>query len=195
MSSLESARYEENLISMDEIREHNSRESPWIVIDGVVYDVGSYLDRHPGGRGILLQHAGTDASEAFHGEHRHSLSAIVTMKNLRIGKIADTNGTNSESLENSKVRRRKKEPLKPGFGPLDWAKVLQRIPQKPLRKNISMDEISQHGPDSEQPWIVVKGFVYDISTYLDYHPGGKSILKELAGTDATEAFSKKNDTS
>lgn len=30
--------------------------------------------------------------------------------------------------------------------------------------------------------------VYDVTKYLDDHPGGKDVLLEAAGTDATEAF-------
>lgn len=33
--------------------------------------------------------------------------------------------------------------------------------------------------------------MYDITKYLEDHPGGAAILVEVAGTDATEAF---NDT-
>lgn len=36
-----------------------------LVIDGIVYDVSSYLHRHPGEPELLLAAAGTDASEVF----------------------------------------------------------------------------------------------------------------------------------
>ena len=37
-------------------------------------------------------------------------------------------------------------------------------------------------------WICVKGIVYDITKYIDVHPGG-NIIMEGIGTDATELFS------
>jgi cytochrome b involved in lipid metabolism len=37
-------------------------------------------------------------------------------------------------------------------------------------------------------WIVLHNKVYDITKYLEDHPGGSAILIEVAGTDATEAF-------
>ena len=36
-------------------------------------------------------------------------------------------------------------------------------------------------------WIVVKGRVYDVTAYVDDHPGGAAILKH-AGGDATAGF-------
>lgn len=37
----------------EEIAKHNNRESCWVIIDGLVYDLTRYLDRHPGGDVIL----------------------------------------------------------------------------------------------------------------------------------------------
>lgn len=41
-----------------EVASHKSPDSCWIVIDGKVYDVTKFLDKHPGGRSILLRQAG-----------------------------------------------------------------------------------------------------------------------------------------
>jgi cytochrome b involved in lipid metabolism len=37
-------------------------------------------------------------------------------------------------------------------------------------------------------WIIVNAKVYDVTNYLNLHPGGSSILFGYAGKDATEAF-------
>lgn len=37
-------------------------------------------------------------------------------------------------------------------------------------------------------WIALNGKIYNITDYLDFHPGGDDVLFELAGTDATAAF-------
>ena len=36
--------------------------------------------------------------------------------------------------------------------------------------------------------LIIDGATYDVSSYKDYHPGGKLILENLAGQDVTEAF-------
>ncbi|KAG8740090.1 Cytochrome b2, mitochondrial precursor [Ceratobasidium sp. 414] len=53
------------LISYDEIRKHNSRDSCWVVVNGEVYDVTGFLNDHPGGVAPILKVAGSDATRVF----------------------------------------------------------------------------------------------------------------------------------
>ncbi|KAM3446024.1 hypothetical protein MY3296_010061 [Beauveria thailandica] len=41
---------------------------------------------------------------------------------------------------------------------------------------------------AEDAWMTIHGKVYDVTKYLQDHPGGAEVLAEAAGTDATEAF-------
>ncbi|KAF2743851.1 putative cytochrome B5 [Sporormia fimetaria CBS 119925] len=50
-----------------------------------------------------------------------------------------------------------------------------------------MDEVKKHSRKDDL-WVVVHNKVYDITKYLDDHPGGIEVLVEVAGADATEAF-------
>lgn len=50
--------------TLSQVAEHKTETDAWIVIDGSVYDVTSYVGEHPGGD-IILDHVGTDASVAF----------------------------------------------------------------------------------------------------------------------------------
>ncbi|KAI0885013.1 FMN-dependent dehydrogenase-domain-containing protein [Annulohypoxylon maeteangense] len=52
-----------------EVGEHNSQDSCWMVLHGKVYDITSFVPKHPGGRSILLKNAGRDASKAFDSVH------------------------------------------------------------------------------------------------------------------------------
>ena len=42
-----------------EVAQHNSRKSCWILLDSKVYDVTSFLSKHPGGAAIILKQAGS----------------------------------------------------------------------------------------------------------------------------------------
>lgn len=54
---------------------------------------------------------------------------------------------------------------------------------------ITMSEIKQHN-NSGSLWTVLNNKVYDLTMYLDYHPGGAKKLLLGAGRDCTSLFSK-----
>ncbi|KAI9866668.1 MAG: hypothetical protein M1813_001220 [Trichoglossum hirsutum] len=55
----------EREITMEEVAKHNTKESIWLVVKGIVLDVTNWLDDHPGGPGALLNFMGRDATEEF----------------------------------------------------------------------------------------------------------------------------------
>ncbi|KAJ1975623.1 hypothetical protein H4R34_004265 [Dimargaris verticillata] len=54
-------------------------------------------------------------------------------------------------------------------------------------KILSADEIAIHNKKSDL-WVIVSGKVYDVTKFVDEHPGGEEVLLESAGMDCTEAF-------
>ncbi|XP_074864351.1 cytochrome b5 type B [Carettochelys insculpta] len=51
----------------------------------------------------------------------------------------------------------------------------------------TLAEVAKRNSNREA-WLVIHGRVYDISRFLDEHPGGEEVLLEQAGRDATESF-------
>lgn len=76
----------EKTYTMEEVQAHNSSDDLWIVYNGQVYDVGNYLDEHPGGEEVIVDCAGTDATEAF-DDIGHSDDAHEILKGLLIGRL------------------------------------------------------------------------------------------------------------
>ena len=52
---------------------------------------------------------------------------------------------------------------------------------------ISLEELAAHNTE-ESCWLAIKGNVYDITTFLPSHPGGKGAVLSAAGTDGTTQF-------
>ena len=52
---------------------------------------------------------------------------------------------------------------------------------------ISEEELYRHRSKSEL-WIAIRGKVYDVSAFLDDHPGGPEILQQHGGQDVTHYF-------
>lgn len=54
-------------------------------------------------------------------------------------------------------------------------------------REFTPEEIESH--DSEKScWLIIDGIVYDVTKYLEEHPGGEFVLLDNGGQDATEAF-------
>lgn len=62
---LDSAQNTPKGISYDEVQRHKSKDSCWVILNGEVYDVTTFLPNHPGGTSSILAVAGTDASRIF----------------------------------------------------------------------------------------------------------------------------------
>jgi flavocytochrome c len=55
--------------SLEEVSKHTSDKDCWVVINGQVLNVTSFLDDHPGGKMAIMTFAGRDASEEFNMLH------------------------------------------------------------------------------------------------------------------------------
>lgn len=57
----------------------------------------------------------------------------------------------------------------------------------PTTKKFTMADVQSHSSPSSC-WTVVNGLVYDVTTWIDEHPGGPARIKGLCGRDGTDTF-------
>ena len=57
-------------------------------------------------------------------------------------------------------------------------------------KSYSLAELSKHKSASDC-WLAINGNVYNVTQYLDFHPGGADIILMFCGQDATKAYNTK----
>ncbi|XP_047646352.1 cytochrome b5 type B [Phacochoerus africanus] len=50
-----------------------------------------------------------------------------------------------------------------------------------------LEEVAKRN-SSKELWLVIHGRVYDVTRFMNEHPGGEEVLMEQAGRDATESF-------
>ena len=55
------------------------------------------------------------------------------------------------------------------------------------RPFITKEKMSKHNSRSDV-WMSISGKVYNVTKYLEDHPGGEEVLLDRAGQDATEDF-------
>merc|ERR1719199_2224059 len=54
---------------------------------------------------------------------------------------------------------------------------------------IPWSEVQRH-TTKESLWVLIDGKVYDVTPFLDVHPGGGQLIVDAAGTDATSVFER-----
>ena len=73
--------------SMQDVALHNSESSCWSVVNGVVYDLTSYISKHPGGSRAVIRICGVDGTGAFEGQHGGQSKPERILENYKIGNI------------------------------------------------------------------------------------------------------------
>ncbi|KAH7198384.1 FMN-dependent dehydrogenase-domain-containing protein [Fusarium flagelliforme] len=60
---------EPRTVSLEEVKQHNTAEDCWIAIHSKVWDITHFINQHPGGPDVLLNSAGSDATEIYNDVH------------------------------------------------------------------------------------------------------------------------------
>ncbi|XP_040284652.1 cytochrome b5 reductase 4 isoform X2 [Bufo bufo] len=86
---------------------------------------------------------------------------------------------------------RSKNPLKPGRSLMDWIKL--KSSGKDLTGlrgrliEVTEEELAKHNKKTDC-WTCIRGLVYNVTPYMEYHPGGEEELMKAAGIDGTQLF-------
>ena len=88
---------------------------------------------------------------------------------------------------------RAKIPLRPGHSLMDWIRLtrsgtdLRGVGPKMIE--VTEEELAKHNTPNDA-WMAIRGFVYNVTDYMSYHPGGKEELMRGVGMDATSLFNE-----
>lgn len=76
------------IYTLSQVVENNNKGSCWTIIDNNVYDITSYVPRHPGGESEILQVCGRDGTSLFNKPSEHmSGGARNILDTFKIGNI------------------------------------------------------------------------------------------------------------
>lgn len=67
-----------------------------------------------------------------------------------------------------------------------WLRLIQKR-VRVAQREISAAELAIHNEIGDV-WLALNGAVYDVSHYVDFHPGGRDEMMRGAGRDATVLF-------
>ena len=130
-------------IARAEVEAHNNKKSCYVTIGERVFDITDFLEDHPGGPELILEHAGKDVKAIMEDEvsHFHSESAYEILEESLIGFVA-TNGVLKAATAN-------------GNGQLKARGVrTEELPSRPLFESTGMssaEDLSKE-TDLETDW-------------------------------------------
>ncbi|XP_006870711.1 PREDICTED: cytochrome b5 reductase 4-like [Chrysochloris asiatica] len=97
----------------------------------------------------------------------------------------------SSSQQRVAAGGRSKVPLKQGRSLMDWIRLTKSGKDLTGLKgrliDVTEEELKRHNK-KDDCWICIRGFVYNVSPYMEYHPGGEDELMKAAGSDGTDLF-------
>uniref|UniRef100_A0A8D2ASL9 Cytochrome b5 reductase 4 n=1 Tax=Sciurus vulgaris TaxID=55149 RepID=A0A8D2ASL9_SCIVU len=86
---------------------------------------------------------------------------------------------------------RSKVPLKQGRSLMDWIRLSKSGKDLTGLKGrlieVTEEELKKHNK-KDDCWICIRGFVYNVTSYMEFHPGGEDELMRAAGSDGTDLF-------
>ncbi|KAL1978170.1 hypothetical protein VTN31DRAFT_1029 [Thermomyces dupontii] len=84
-----------------EVRSHNSKKSCFVTIGSKVYDVTGFLDDHPGGADLILQHAGSDVTKIMRDpiSHIHTEAAYEILEECHVGFLESDDKSSATTAE------------------------------------------------------------------------------------------------
>lgn len=81
--------------TMQQVAKHNKKEDGWLVINKKVYDVTTWIDKHPGGA-VIENYLGRDATKAFKSVGHPEYVMKTILPKYYIGMLQDKTRKNNE---------------------------------------------------------------------------------------------------
>lgn len=73
--------------TLAQVSSHDSASSCWSAINGGVYDLTAWVNRHPGGKASILMICGKDGSGLYSMQHGRSNKVASILKDYKIGDL------------------------------------------------------------------------------------------------------------
>ncbi|CAK9812009.1 Cytochrome b5 reductase 4 [Anthophora quadrimaculata] len=116
-------------------------------------------------------------------------SGVVRVKQFHDARAVSQMGSSSSGSATGNPRN--KTALAPGHSLMDWIRLgnsgVDLTGVGGVSRVVTLSELASHNKQNDA-WIAIRGIVFNVTRYMDFHPGGISELMRGVGKDATKLF-------
>ena len=150
--------------TLAQIKAHKSASNCWSAVNGKVYNLTTWVKKHPGGASVIKSMCGRDASAAYKSQHGTAARPAKSLIPYKIGNLA-------------KVQPQPTSTVTP---------TPTATPTAGATLNLAL--VSKHSTASDC-WTIVNGNVYNVTAWIAPHKGGSGPIIAMCGIDASAAYS------
>lgn len=163
-------------LSLVEIAKHNTAADCWTIVGNSVYNVTNWIDVHPGGRSVILAMCGVDATAAFTVKHGSVGHPADSLSGFFMGAVGSVTGNTAPAPA-------------PSVAPQPVPTVTPPAPSGPGMngETLTVAIVGAHAT-AANCWTIINGNVYDLTNWVNNHPGGSSVISAICGHDGSTAF-------
>jgi cytochrome b involved in lipid metabolism len=148
--------------TMADVAKHNTAADCWSVVNGSVYDLTAWVNKHPGGPAVIIAMCGSDGTAMFTGKHGSSASALSTLGQFQIGFL--------DSVQ---------------------VPATVTTASGPIVNVITARSVMTHRT-AKNCWTIVNGNVYNLTPWTKRHASHKTFVKAVCGKNGSAVFNKAN---
>lgn len=153
----------ETTYTLADVQRHATPADCWSAVNGGVYDLTNWINRHEGGPAVIKAMCGRNASASYNAQHGASRQGddenepAQALARYRIGAFDASSATASTTAS----------------------------------KTYAMKQVRRHGATGHC-WSVVNRNVYDLTAWIGLHPGGSAAIAGMCGRNGTAAFTSQH---
>ena len=181
-------------VSLASLEVHSDAQDCWLAIHEKVYDLTDYAPTHPGGAGFVTDYCGQNATKAYQREHAPVLLELIPetlLGDLVLEETVDDSTTTAPSAAVVETTTTPaptsaawKEIGNEDDGSDAGAPTKSPTPKRCYQQFYNLEEVAKHAALDDCYYILYEK-VYDMTDYIDLHPGGRRRIFQDCGTDAT----------
>lgn len=165
--------------TLAQVQQHASPSDCWAVVSGNVYDLTSWISQHPGGPGVIEGMCGADATAAFDGQHGGQPRPAEELARFLLGPLGQEVATGASATTGA--------PATSSAPSSAAAEDSTAAEGEDGSSAYTLTQVAEHA-SANDCWSAVGGSVYDLTAWIDQHPGGPQVIEAMCGKDGTASF-------